>query len=373
MQDRPYRAIYNCDGNNLFIHGTDITTKEEVERYVDMAVDRDITTFFMSCHCGQDMNTRGETYELAGDRLTDGEYRALADPEVAKPNTGELGVVACRQLIAQGHDPLGIVLDRAKEKGKETFITFRLNEVHGVEDPGSYALSRFWLDHPEWHVGTPGDRLPDLHMEILGPVHPIVQTWIPGGLDFAVPEVREHTLAQIEEMCRHYGIEREPTIDGLDLDFQRFPIYFRFGEEAAGIPLMNDFIRKIRAITDAVGDERGRPFLLSARIMAKPEQNRALGLDPFAWVEEGLLDFVTVAHYLRNQFTLPVHEYRKLFPSDLPIYASIEYAPDAETYRNLARDLWREEPDGIMLYNFFAGNPPPYDVIDEIVDRERMG
>lgn len=366
-----FRTIYNCDGNNLFIHGTDVTTKEEIEFYVDKAVDRNITTFFMSCHCGQDMNTRGKSFVLAGDRFSETEFQALADPEIARPNTGERGIVACRQLIEQGHDPLGIALDHAKMKGKETFITFRLNEVHCVEDPDSYALSQFWLDHPEWHIGTPGERLPDLHREILGPVHPIVQTWLPGGLNFAIPEVRERTLSQIAEFCHRYGIERAPTIDGLDLDFQRFPIYFRFGEEAAGIAIMNDFVRKVRKITDAVSAQRNRPLLLSARIMAKPEQNRALGLDPFTWAQEGLLDFVTVSHYLRNQFTLPVREYRKLFPASLPLYASIEYAVDGDTYRQLARDLWREEPDGIMLFNFFAGNTP-YEVIDELVDRERM-
>jgi hypothetical protein len=366
MNKRPYRYIYNCDGNNLLIHGERPIAPEDIHRHLDPVLDTSITTMFISCHVGQDMVMRGKTYDLVGDRLTDEEFQRIADPEVSKPNTAELGMVNCRALIDQGMDPLQLVLDRCIERGKETWVTFRPNEVHNVEQPDHFILSSFYREHPEYHIGAPGDPLPDLHLEILGPVHPIVQTWLPGGLDFAEQEVRDYTFAQIEEICQTY------PIDGIDIDFQRFPIYFQFGQEEAGIPIMNDFVSTIREMTKCVGTERGRPLQLSVRIMAKPEQNRALGLDPFAWADEGLIDFVTVSHYLRNEFTLPVREYRSLFPDNLPIYASIEYAPDAETYRGLARDLWAEEPDGIMLFNFFAGNPPPYDVIDEIGDRNYL-
>jgi hypothetical protein len=364
MTSRPYRYIYNCDADNLFIHGERPATPADIHRHLDTFLDTSITTVFVCCNEGQNMIMRGSSFDLIGDDLTGEEFQRIADPAVSVPGSVELSVVNYHALIEQGHDPFRLMLDRCIAKGKETWATFRPNEVHAVEQPDHVLISRFWREHPEYHIGTPGDPLPDLHREILGPVHPIVRSWIPGGLDFAEQEVRDYTFAQIEEICRTY------PIDGIDIDFQRFPIYFRFGQEEAGIPIMNEFVSSIREMTKRVGIERGRPLQLSVRIMARPEQNRALGLDPFAWAQEGLVDFVTVSHYLRNEFTLPVREYRTLFPADLPIYASIEYAPDANTYRAVARDLWEEKPDGIMLFNFFAGNPPPYDVIDEIAKRE---
>ena len=32
------------------------------------------------------------------------------------------------------------------------------------------------------------------------------------------------------------------------------------------------------------------------------------------WAKEGLIDFVVISHYLRNDFPLPVAEYRRLLP-----------------------------------------------------------
>ncbi len=44
-------------------------------------------------------------------------------------------------------------------------------------------------------------------------------------MDFAHPEVRDHKLAIITEQLEKYEM-----IDGLDLDFMRFIVYFKQGE-----------------------------------------------------------------------------------------------------------------------------------------------
>ncbi len=116
--------------------------------------------------------------------------------------------------------------------------------------------------------------------------------------------------------------------------------------------------------------------MLAVRTMARPAHNAGLGLDPASWAAEGLVDFVTVSHYLKNEFALPIAEFRAQFPADMPLYASIEYEPDPDTYRKIARQLWRDGVDGIMMFNFFAAREgtkePPLEVLDEISDRERM-
>ena len=371
MSDSRYRFLYNCDANNWLIHDPPVMTPEDAHKYVDEVAETPVTTFLMSCHAGMDFTFPGKACPLAGSRLSEAEWEALRDPEKCKPGTDGYGLPNLHGLVEAGHDPFGLMLDRSRERGLETFITWRPAEVHCVEQPDSYLISQFWLDHPEWHVGQPGDPLPDLHTEILGPVSPIVATWIPGGLDWAVPEVREQSLAQISEAC-----ERYPEIDGFELDFQRFPIYFRFGEEEAGIPFMTDFVRKVREITKRVGDGRGRPMLFSVRSMARPAQNRALGLDLFAWAAEGLFDFVMVSHYLRNEYPLPLAQYRPLLPANMPMYASIEYEGEADRYREIGRELWRDGADGVSMFNFFAAREgsrqPPFDVLHEIGDREKM-
>ncbi len=370
MPERPYRFIYNCDGNNTFIHDEPPMGPGNVFPYVDEVAEHPVTTFFMSCHSGMDMNFQGTACDMVGARLTDAQWQRMRDPDVSGPRTTERAILNFHALREAGHDPLGLMLERSKERGMETFVTFRLNEVHGVEDPTSHLMSRFYVESPEYIIGTPGDPLPELYNQILGPVNPIVNSWIPGGLDFAERKVREHRLAEIAEVCERYDV------DGLDLDFQRFPVYFRFGHEAQGIPYMNEFVRGVRAVTERAGSKRGRKMLLSARIMAKPEQNLGIGLDPAAWVQEGLLDFITISHYLRNTDELAIDEYRRIFPEGLPLYASIEFEREPDRYRELARDLWRRDVDGLMMFNFFASREgerqPPFFVLDELADRARM-
>ncbi len=247
MSETKYRFIYNCDGNSTFIWDEPPMTPEIVHRYVDEVADRNVSTFFMSCHVGMDFNFPGDACEFGGSHMTPEQNAALEEPGGAKLGSSDIGVLTMRSLVEAGHDPLGLMLERSIERGMETFVTFRPNEVHCVEQPDSWLLSRFWTEHPEWHVGEPGDPLPDLHTEILGPVSPIVNSWIPGGLDFAVPEVRAQSLAQMTEICERY------PIDGIDLDFQRFPVYFRFGEEEKNTPIMTAFMREIRAMTRDVG------------------------------------------------------------------------------------------------------------------------
>jgi hypothetical protein len=111
-------------------------------------------------------------------------------------------------------------------------------------------------------------------------------------------------------------------------------------------------------------------------VLAKPEQNLEIGLDPATWANEGLVDFVVISHYLRNDFPLPVAEYRKLLPQGMPIYGSIEYEPRPDSYRRIARRLYQDGVDGIMLFNFFArresGKEPPFELLSELGDAERI-
>ncbi|MCK5456034.1 MAG: chitobiase/beta-hexosaminidase C-terminal domain-containing protein, partial [Melioribacteraceae bacterium] len=360
-----FRLMYDSDGGNMFIYKKPPMTPEMLYPYIDEVAETGVTSFFMSPHYGMPMIFPTKVAKMIGEDVS---------PELAskitldaKPKTIERGVANLRSLIDAGYDPFGLVIDRAHQSNMEAFISFRLNEVHWVEKKDALILSHFWKEHPEWRIGENGDSLSQVYLDILGPrTSPVVAGWLPGGLNFAIPEVREHRIAQMREMCERFNI------DGLDLDFQRFPMYFKLGEESKHIETMTNWIREIREMTRDVAAKRGRPILLCARIMAEPEQNLAIGLDPFTWANEGLLDFVVVSHYLHNNFTLPIKEYRELFPKEFPIYASIEVERDEENYRKVAKQLWHENVDGISLFNFFtsreSGIEPPLHVIHEIAD-----
>lgn len=349
------RLIYNSDGDNMFLYAEPPMEPKDLEPYLEEIAASGVTTLFISPNLGMKVNYPSNVAEmlLPGNLVELGSHRRLAENLNA--------------LMRGGHDPLGLIIEMARRRGLEVFVSYRLNEVHAVDDPESPILSTFWKEHPEWHLGKPGNPLPKVYREILGPrVSPVVARWLPGGLNFAVKEVRERRLAELREVCERY------PIDGLDLDFQRFPVYFPFGSEAENLGIMGSWISRIRSMMDHLSEKRGRRILLSARVMARPRQNIAIGLDPISWAKDGLLDFITVSHYLRNDFPLPIGEYRSLLPLGMPIYASIEYEPDPEEYTRKAARLWRDGVDGIMLFNFFAsreaGREPPFHILKTLAD-----
>jgi len=375
---RPRRLIYNSDSTNMLMERGPISPPD-LTRRVEEICRPCVTTLFLSPNAGMKMicPTRISemlTPESVRDPALDRSSLDLP-PEILNQGWRERLVrerlihrqVArnIRSLLRAGRDPLELMIGHAKSTGLETFVSFRLNEVHNVEQADSPIVSKFWREHPDWRLGKPGDPLPELHREIIGPrVNPIVQYWLPGALNFAVDKVRGHRLAQLREICQKY------PVDGLDLDFQRFPAYFPFGEEESYRDVMTGWIEQVRLMVDEIAQHRNRRILLSARIMARPEQNEGLGLDPVAWVQEGLIDFVTVSHYLRNDFPLPIGKYRRMLPEETPLYASIEYERDPEHYRCIAKRLWRDGVDGIMVFNFFAareeGREPRFDLLCQI-------
>jgi hypothetical protein len=177
-------------------------------------------------------------------------------------------------------------------------------------------------------------------------------------------------LAQLRECCERY------PIDGLELDFQRFPMYFKPGEEAKNFETMTAWMREIRAMTREVGEKRRTPLLLSARVMARPEQNLGIGINPVSWAKDGLIDFVIASHYLHNNFPLPIKEYREKLPANVPLYASIEVERSADDYRRIAEELYRDGVDGLMMFNYFTcrerGVEPDFPLLTELSDPHRL-
>ncbi len=368
---RQKRFIYNSDANHIYHYKPAPMNVADLQGYVDEVVGTGVTTFFASPNWGMPMAYPSEVTEIIGAQLAPEKLAEMRKASVTKGSSAERALANFYGFIDAGHDPFRIMIDRAREKNLEVFISYRPNEIHDVQNPDSFIVTDFWRDHPEWRVGKIGDEISPLFAEIIGGskehrVHPIVASWFPGALNFAIPEVRAQRLAELRECCERY------PIDGLDIDFQRFPIYFPQDAGAENVETMTAWMREVRAMTREVGEKRGRPLLLSARIMARPQQNLAIGLDPVTWAKEGLIDFVEVSHYLRNDFPLPIQEYRELMPAELPIYASVEVEKDSDRYRRIARQLYDDGVDGLMMFNYFtrreAGVEPDFTLFNELSD-----
>ena len=299
---KSYRLIYNNDGTYVLsnaLHEGRPLTIEDVEDYVNMIENTPVTTYAI---CS---NSLMPYYESKFDRsigcLND-EHPDTAKGSTTTENMRLYGksVLALRE---QGTDIIEICVNRTKKLGLEAFVTMRMNDLHfndvSVRNP--LEQSDFWLDHPEFYVGE----------------HP---GWnATGALNFAHEEVRQYKLNMIREICEGYDL------DGLELDFMRFPVYFPYGEGENYLDVMTDFVADARSIADEAGQRRGRPILLTVRVPSRMDFCLSRGFDVRTWVEKGLVDFITLSAFFTDDPILPVREFiEALGPAEIGVYGSLE-------------------------------------------------
>jgi Tol biopolymer transport system component len=262
-----------------------------------------------------------------------------------------------KAFFDSGIDPYAVMLAEAKKRGCEALLTFRMNDDHGND----FLRTQFQVDHPEWRLGTEPYRGK-------------------GALDFGRDEVREHVFRLIEEAVKRYDS------DGIELDFNRFPAFFRDGTTEERVTKMNSLVERVRRMLDEVGRERGRRLVLSVRPPSNfgnppptPESARQRGCDVPTWVSNGWVDFVAVSEFLFERGDLPMDQWKQTVTT-VPVYGGIECTRgggqknlNADEYRAAAARLRQNKADGIYLFNFFTSREegenayePPFEVLRDL-------
>jgi uncharacterized lipoprotein YddW (UPF0748 family) len=199
-------------------------------------------------------------------------------------------------------------------------------------------------------------------------------------MDFGRQEVRDYTFRLIEEAVRRYDC------DGIELDFNRFPRFFRDGEADERVAKINALVERVRSMLDEVGRERGRRLVLGVRVPSNfgqppptPETARQIGCDVPAWVKRGWMDYVAVSEFLFERGDLPIEQWKQAITT-VPVYGGIECTKGsgmknltADEYRHAATQLIGKGADAIYLFNFFTSREggenayePPFDVLRDL-------
>ena len=272
---RKRRIIYNNDGNDV----VRVTAKGEVTEGLMEADSGDLKADFL--------DTR--TAPLVGTQVDSNWYATCMCGQIFSHHTKLGGFrndgLPLKLVEKYGHDNLDIQTDFVHGHGMEAFWSLRMNDVHDSHPPGDrrwsdYGLAPFKRDHPEFLFG----KVEDWYGEDASR-----KVW--SGMDFSIPQVRDHVVAHIEEVARNYDV------DGLEMDFLRTYPYFLPTREMKPVAeeqleMMTDLVRRVRTIADDVGAQRGRPLLLAARTPFSVDDARFVGLDLESWVQEELLDLL---------------------------------------------------------------------------------
>ena len=239
------RLIYNSDGDSTtFITFPPPMTPAQACRDIDETADTAVEVFSNSMGRGDETFSHPTEFgEIYGSNVTEW-------PEGEGLKWVKWMADSTRALLDQGVNIIELLAARAHERGMQFWPTLRMNDIH-EDDTARFGAFRstFKKEHPELLIGSP-------YPTVAG--YGYAQDDFTWAFNFARPEVRERKLGLILETCERYDI------DGFEMDFQRGRWFFKQGEEGEGMPLMTDFMRKVRAGTAEIMRRRGRPFTLDS-------------------------------------------------------------------------------------------------------------
>ena len=280
-----------------------------------------------------------------------------------------------QELSRQGTDDLRLVIEASRKQGIEVFWSMRMNDIHDNAKHES-EIAQWKKDHRHVLMGRPEDK------ERFPPEDPRhIWTFV----DYSHPEVRDLMVATFKEVLAGYDV------DGVDLDFLRHPAFFpetRLFQPVTRphLEMMTELVGRIRGEVLAASRRRGRPVLMSIRVLPTLAQNRHFGFDIQEWVRRGYLDLIVVGGGY-DPFTMPAKD--MIDRGDqwgVPVYVCLSssgfvhsmagrrfYSTDADQWgqsqpkaseevalrgwRAAAANAWLAGAKGIMTFNLFPRQP----------------
>jgi hypothetical protein len=337
--NRPRRIIFNNDGNEPVYFCKAVSSDELLNcRTRDLVGTQVDSIFYCTWSSGFSLFTHrtkaGQVFGTREGRFTNNLAQAFLD---------------------QGVDPLQAMAEFGHHHGMEVFWSMRMNDTHDGSwtdyGPVMFRANRLKLEHPEYLIGSPTNRL---------------RHGVWSAVDYDLPQVRDLAFAYCDEVCRNYDV------DGIELDFFRHAFFFRCSADnrpcgKAELDAMTELLRRIRAMTGELGRRRGRPILVGIHVPDSVDYCRFIGLDLEKWLGEGLTDLLIVTGYAQlNPWDYSVrlgHTYGiKVYPSmDEPRVRDQEARTaraSPEAYRGRALQAWDAGMDGIYMFNFFDPRSP---------------
>ena len=330
--EKPFSVIYEAEWNDIPCVDYPLTPQKWAAECIRPLVDTHVDTLFYNL-CSSD----GYCCGLENGQILMDNFDQVGDAWVwrYRENT--------KLLIEADANPPKLACEYGHRLGLKVIPVVRMNDMHDMFF--LYEVSQFKLDNPQLLLGH--GSYADWERGFRG--HPDLKstqsfTW--GMFDFAHEEVREHRFRIIDEFISRWDN------DGVSLDFDRDPWFFKEQGRAEDAALMTDLVRKVRARLDTLAQERGRPHYLHVRVIPEIDVCAERGLDVRTWVREGLVDaitpgcgYMTVTQDLEPWLDL-------VRDRNCWIYPACNHWKPLEVTRAWAKLMYRRGAHGLYLFNW---------------------
>ncbi|MDD4019718.1 MAG: hypothetical protein PHV28_17455 [Kiritimatiellae bacterium] len=312
-----------------------VRTEAQYRAYIDEVCRGPVTHFFM-CPNAMRCNIPATRFEPW--------WLALDEPEVSPSSKAR----AMKALHEAGVNPYRVWSARCREKGVSPWFSMRMNDVHDVHRPTYGGLSRFWRDHPEYRR-VPGSA---------------GRNWSDAAFDYARQEVRDFHLSFVKDLADGYDV------DGIELDWMRFPSHLKPGREREDARFITEFMRETRKLADAAARRLGHKVRVGARVPTDIDGALAIGLDVVAWAKDGSVDMIVPCNFfVTPDYALPYADWKVRIGAvnpDVMILPGLDSGVvkeggrgirqnlTAAEYRGFADAMHAEGAPGVYLFNLFV-------------------
>lgn len=289
--------MHNFDGDLSFRGVTPEDSVVKLKQLIDEEVQHPVNTVCWSIGAGSDI-----LYYPTKVASTWG-WRKTKYTEDPKWKTR---IEKCRVATEAGLDAPRIVGGRLHELGLKFVPSYRMNDGHFTTDPLEYPLTgRFWMEHQDATIGASPVAAFEGYKHLL---------------NYAREEVRAYRLAVIFEAMERYA----DLMDGLELDFNRFQIFFPPGEAEKGAPLITDMLRKVRARLEEKAAKQKREMPLIVRVPPALKNCAWSGLEVEKWMRERLVDVVILSPLMTLPHDMPIDEFVRIAkPAGVQVVGSV--------------------------------------------------
>ena len=342
-KDRPpaYPVIYNWDGAPHDYSEYPQSVEQFVEKAYAPMKDTQVGAHFW-CTGEHEAKWPSKTMEMAGES----QGRLYDTVRSMRHNEG------IRELLRKGENPYAALVKRGHELGMHVYASIRMNDNHfsglQLEDMAEASiegLTPWRKQHPEW---------------CLGPRQ--APKWFAASWNFAIPQIREHRLQHITEVCKL------ADWDGVELDWQRHAFHLPLDDASRLSYILTDLQRALRSMTQRLGRERGRPFYLSVRVATTLEACRRIGYDLKTWVREDLCDMMAAGGGAGTDYGVEVEAFLDLLKgTGIRFYPGFDSGfwgahqglkPHRQWHEAMVRaaasGYWERGADGIYCFNWHA-------------------
>ncbi len=333
----PSRFFLNNDGDRAIKEFRGPFQLGQLHYPVDILAGTGVTTLVYCGNLGSDLAYYPSKAASSLDwRMT--ESHRPDNPNPVYPRVYRVG----KMLREQGIDILGLVMQRAKEKGLEFVPSLRMNDAHFAQKlpPAEHPLTgEFWMKHQDLTIGP------------IDPARGTFPEYCPYLLNFEHEAVREYRMGQIYELIDGYAA------DGFEMDFTRHYLFFPPGREKP--ELITDMVRKAHQRLAEKNQKDGKDRFLIVRVADTVEHCRRIGLDVPVWMKEGLVEYVVPSSFLPNilkfRFDIPLGEFLALAEGT---HCRIVAGPDAfgangDIYRAGMANYFSMGQKDVYLFNFY--------------------